>query len=172
MGREIRMVPPHWDHPEGEDNYGRKRLQPMYDERFADAKREWIDGLIKWEAEGKSISAECEYWDYYGTPPEAQYYRPWKDEEATWFQLWETVSEGTPVSPPFETKDELAQYLAENGDYWDQERCLKPDWASLWGGIPGKSGWGIERARAFVNAGWAPSMISIGGKIIDGKLAL
>lgn len=31
-----------------------------------------------------------------------------------WYQLWETTSEGSPVSPPFETPEELAKYLADN----------------------------------------------------------
>ena len=172
MGREIRKVPPNWEHPSSEDNYGRMRLQPMHNERFEEAKREWIEGLAEWEAEGKSETEECEYWDYNGNPPDRPYYRPWRDEEATWFQLWETVSEGTPVSPPFATKEELVSYLAEHGDFWDQKRCMEPDWSRLWGGFPSKSGWGLERATAFVNAGWAPSMIVVDGQAIDGKLAV
>jgi hypothetical protein len=28
-----------------------------------------------------------------------------KGKEATWFQAWETVTEGTPVTPPFATTD-------------------------------------------------------------------
>jgi hypothetical protein len=35
-----------------------------------------------------------------------------QDKEATWFQAWETVTEGTPVTPPFATTDELVDYLA------------------------------------------------------------
>lgn len=158
MGREIRMVPANWQHPESEDDYGRMRKQPMHMGNFADAKKEWIEGLLKWETENKSTLEECEYWDYYGNPPEAQYYQPWKSEDATWFQLWETVSEGTPVSPPFATKEELSNYLSVHGDEWDQKR--------------GHGGWGVERAEAFVKAGWAPSMVMIGGQVIDGKLAV
>jgi hypothetical protein len=26
-----------------------------------------------------------------------------RDKEATWFQAWKTVTEGTPVTPPFAT---------------------------------------------------------------------
>ena len=178
MGREIRMVPPNWEHPKSIDNYGRERLQPMFDEPFSEAKAEWLDELAKWEAgerpsyfTAEAGDEDLPYWEYNGNPPERAYYRPWKDEEATWVQLWETVSEGTPVSPPFETADELIAYLAEHGDFWDQKLCMEPDWARLWGGIPGKSGWGHERASAFVKAGWAPSFIVTDGKMIDGKLA-
>lgn len=31
------------------------------------------------------------------------------------FQMWETTSEGSPISPVFETPDELATWLADNG---------------------------------------------------------
>jgi hypothetical protein len=160
MGREVRMVPPNWEHPITEDNYRRMRKQPMFDETFADAKKRWMDGLLEWEAGNKSESEDCEYWDWEGAPPDRAYYRPWQDEEATWFQLWETVSEGTPVSPPFETREELIVYLAEYGDEWDQQRK------------PGKSGWGMESATRFVGVGWAPSMVVTDGVVVDGKFAV
>ncbi len=37
----------------------------------------------------------------------------------TAFQLYENVSEGTPVSPVFDTAEELAQWLGQEG--WHQE---------------------------------------------------
>lgn len=176
MGREIRRVPPNWDHPL--DESGRK--QPMCNQTYASARKEWLDGLAKWEA-GQDPDREAyknddgshqDYWEWSGAPPERVYYRPWADEEATWFQLWETVSEGTPVSPPFATKEELAEYLATNGDEWDQSRCHDPSTCRLFGMELGKPGWGIERARRFVNGpGWAPSMIASGGVVYEGTNA-
>lgn len=175
MGRRIRNVPPHWQHPEVDRAYGRIGPQPMFDETFAEAVVEWKAGFTKWESGNDPDREEykrddgsyLEYWEWNNPPPDRAYYRPWKDEEATWFQLWETVSEGTPVSPPFATKEELAAYLAEHGDFWDQKRCKEPDWASLWGGEPGKSGWGRERAERFVfGSGWSPSMAVIDGKVL------
>lgn len=158
MGREIRMVPPNWDHPKV-DRHGRLDYQPMYDRTFAQAATEWKAGFAAWERGERSpyMSAEYrdnEFWEYEGGPPEDRaFYRIWKDEDATWFQLWETVSEGTPVSPPFATKQELADYLAENGDFWDQKR--------------GAGGWGKKSASAFVEAGSAPSMMMVGGQVIE-----
>lgn len=149
MGREVRKVPPNWDHPKVERPYG-MGYQPMYDQTFADAVREWKDAFVEWEA-GKrpnycsGESALLEYWEWAGNPPEREYYRPWGDDEATWFQVWETVSEGTPVTPPFPTKDELINYLATHGDFWDQKR--------------GDGAWSFDVAKRFVEAGWAPSMI-------------
>lgn len=177
MGREIRMVPANWEHPVSRDVYGRERLQPMYDETFSTAAREWKAGFLKWESGERPDYFEdrpegYEFWEWDVQPPSREYYRPWSDDEATWFQLWETVSEGTPVSPPFSTKEELADYLADNGDFWDQKRCIEPDWDRLWGGTPGVSGWGKERAYRFVNVGWAPSMVATSAGVIDGKFAV
>lgn len=160
MGHEVRRVPPNWDHPRRADG----RLQPMFDETFEEASARWKEGFAKWEAGERPCHCpeDCrhlQYWEWEGLPPERAYYRPWQDEEATWFQLWETVSEGTPVSPPFPTREELAAYLAEHGDFWDQKR------------YPGNSGWGIECARAFIEQGWAPSFIvsKSDGQIMESK---
>lgn len=143
MGREVRMVPPNWEHPK--DRHG--GLQPMYNERFEDAAAQWKEAFRKWEAGereewiGDSANGQ-EFWEYYGGPPDREYYRPWRDEEATWFQVWETVSEGTPVSPPFAAKQELIDYLAEHGDRWNQ------------------MSWSRASAENFINGpGWAPSII-------------
>jgi hypothetical protein len=157
MGREIRRVPPNWKHPQKEDRYGRMQDQPMYDQHYDDARREWIDGLLAWERGERpeyATKEDGDYWEWQGNPPDRVYYRPWRDEEATWFQLWQTVSEGSPVSPPFATLDELAAHLAEHGDDWDRSR--------------GNGGWGIERAKAFCAEGWAPSMAVIDGRLIEG----
>lgn len=152
MGREVRRVPPNWEHPKN-DKYDDDRLQPMFDESYADARQQWLDGLAAHKPEEHD---GLDFWEYEGPPPEREYYRPYSTEEATWFQLWETVSEGTPVSPPFATSQELADYLAKNGDSWDQHR--------------GHGGWGQARADAFVKAGWAPSMVLTGnGQLLESK---
>jgi len=97
----------------------------MHDETFEHAAKEWKDGFAKWEGGERPEycdpdDAKLEFWEWEGGPPDREYYRPWKDEEATWFQVWETVSEGTPVTPPFATREELAAHLAEYGDDWDR----------------------------------------------------
>lgn len=179
MGREIRMVPPNWDHPISMDNYGSEGHQPMFDQSFEQAAEEWLADFDRIRAgdvrdhEQKCYPRGVCQWAADNQPPDPAYYRPWGDGEATWFQLWETVSEGTPVSPPFATTAELIDYLAANGDFWDQERCKKPDWKTLFGGVPGVSGWGREKAERFVNGpGWAPSMVIQDGKVMDGVSAV
>ena len=179
MGREVRRVPANWEHPVTKDTYGSDRSQPMYDQTFAGAEAEWLADFDRIRGGGaKGYEIECYprgvcQWAKDNLPPDPDYYRPWDDADATWFQLWETVSEGTPVSPPFATKGELAAYLGEHGDFWDQSRCKTADWVSLWGGKPGVSGWGKERAERFVNGpGWAPSMVMQGGRLMSGVEAV
>lgn len=170
------MVPPNWDHPKEQMRDGRTDYRPMYSRRFDDDVAEWKDGYAKWEAglrPGKNgwqpkaewdfadiyaDSPNQEWWEYHGLPPvDRNMYRPWTDDEATWYQVWETVSEGTPVTPPFPTKAGLVDYLVANGDFWDQKR--REDKAR--GRFVGMNcdPWGREQAEAFVNSGWAPSLV-------------
>jgi hypothetical protein len=141
MGREIRRVPPNWEHPkkEGEDIY-----QPMYNEYFDDALQAWIEGYELWKS-GKhpNQTEDCEYWDWEGRPPDPHYYRHGQRLQDTWYQLYETISEGTPVTPPFETKGELIDYLVNSGTFWNPK------------------GWGREAAEKMVSSGWAPSAVMV-----------
>lgn len=149
MGREIRMVPPNWEHPKKQTLHGFD-YQPMRDRTFADEAREWLNDCIAWENGTHEDCAKHKekypfYWQWAGDPPDAEYYRPAWTEEPTWVQMYETVSEGTPVTPAFATKEELIDYLVTHGDFWDQKR--------------GDGGWKRENAKQFVEAGWAPSMM-------------
>ncbi len=164
MGREIRSVPPGWEHPKTERANHRlgimeEDFQPLHDHSADDAFKEWMDEYQTWLL-SKFAKVRQEHPDlnydaarpyhcfcaWHGEPPDPKYYRPpWKEEEATWLQMYETVSEGTPVSPAFATKEELVDYLVAHGDFWDQKR--------------GHGGWKRENAERFVGVGWAPSMM-------------
>ena len=77
--------------------------------------------------------------EYYGGGPLKDDYVKYEESEAIWFQVYETVSEGTPVTPPFETKKELVDYLVEYGTFWN------------------RAGYSREVAEKFVEIGWVPS---------------
>lgn len=164
MGREIRRVPAGWDHPRRErcphwPTCSTVCFKPMLDEDYDTAAKEWLAGLLAWERgdrptyfDAKDRATYRYFWDYEGNPPDEDYYRPkWTDEERTHYQVYETVSEGTPVTPPFATKEELVNYLVEHGDFWDQQPTR-----------PGRSrggGWAREAAEKFVRSEWAPSIV-------------
>lgn len=102
-----------------------------------------------YEREARANGEEIEeYEPYVGSPED---YRPdWADAERTCFQWYETVSEGTPVSPVFDTMEGLARWLMEhNGGTY--ERWL----ANLQSG------------------GWCPSGLGFaGGPVFSGEEAI
>lgn len=167
MGREIRRVPPNWKHPTARNRYtGEEHDKPMYDQRYEDAAAEWLADFDRIRNGGMTDDERGCYprgaveWAHDNTAPNPEMYRPWTDEEATWFQVWQTVSEGSPVTPPFETKAELVEYLVANGDFWDQKRGREAH------GDRARPGWDREAAERFVDNEWAPSMIVSAGRVI------
>jgi len=141
MGREIRRVPETWEHPKDEDGY-----LPMFDKDYDTACQEWIEEFNLWQKgehpDQKQYNDTSKYyWDWDGMPPNCDYYREPFSDEPTHYQIYETVSEGTPVSPVFETLDELANWLI-------------------------KQGYSQQAARNFAKGGWAPSMIVGGGRVL------
>ena len=144
MSREIRRVPPHWEHPKDD----RGQYRPMYQKSYKKAAEEWLSNAILW-SQGKHPEQKPEYtywWEWSSSPPDKEYYAPYEESETTWFQLYEDVSEGTPITPPFETKAELVDYLVEHGDFWKGEP------------------WDRKRAEKMVEQGWVPSGVFTDGK--------
>ena len=173
------MVVPNWEHPQVDRYDYRKRdyvkaYQPMRDEPFEKVMDEWIAEYQLWKsgnhpAQLSGRAKDCtDFSEWHGGPPRPEYYRPnWKPEEMTWVQLYETVTEGTPVSPPFATKEELVEYLVANGDLWDQDRRKR--------GVHDMNcePWDRKVAERFVfGAGWAPSIVVADGKMMSGVEAM
>lgn len=162
MSREIRRVPANWDHPQKEHKYSGKQeyrslMQWDYKEEletfFEDLKKyykeyeEFETGEVFWEwkeyQKSKAQGHTYEDWAWKPpTPPNPYDYMP----TGEWYQLFQTVSEWTPLSPPFETKWELIDWLSNNKDYWDTQ-------------------WSPEWAKHIVESGWAISGVMVGGKI-------
>lgn len=67
------------------------------------------------------------------------------------FQMWETTSEGSPISPVFETPEELARWRADTG-------------ASAFG----RSQATYEQWLVTCRGEWAPSAVMIDGKLMSG----
>lgn len=84
-------------------------------------------------------------------------YDDWQSKEppaGDGYQIWETVSEGSPISPVFTTSEELASYMVANP----------------WGADEGSS---YESWMKFINGpGWAPSMVIADGVVLSGPDAV
>ena len=114
MGREIRRVPPGWEHPKDAKGH----YEPMLDQTLQNAMAD-------------EDFDEC--WGDSDLETARRYYRPEWTEEPTHYQMYETVSEGTPVSPVFASLDELVGWLIGQGH-------------------------SRKAAEGFAKHGWAPSM--------------
>jgi hypothetical protein len=128
MSRKVRRVPPDWQHPRDD----RGCFIPMH-EQFPYVPEEVEEGLRKGWLRGEPPHYNIQ------VVPQCPL------EERTHYQLYEEVTEGTPVTPHFETKGELIEWLVTHGeDYGDGTTS---------------GGWSRQAAEQIVNDEWAPSLI-------------
>lgn len=93
----------------------------------------------------------------WSSPELKRLHEDWKEYEpptGEGWQVWETVGEGSPITPVFATPEELARYLSEVGDEWTRKSIAKGNGHRT---LPS-----YEDALAFVTQGWAASSIWIG----------
>lgn len=132
MGREIRRVPPGWEHPRDDDG----EYKAMYDVDFKTAAEEWNKNNILW-MKGEHPDQEKDYamknkyyWEWGGDPPDPESYRPEFKEEPTHYQIYETVSEGSPISPVFEKEEDMKIWLIGKGhSEKSADGFIKDKWA-------------------------------------------
>lgn len=159
MGREVRRVPKDWKHPKDRGHY-----VPLLGGSFSTRLAAWIEGNEQWHAGYRENYGEGDKWiprdadetatyaDWDGDKPQVEHYMPeWTAEQATHFQMYENVTEGTPISPVFETPEELARWLADNG-------------ANAGAGMTAT----YEAWLRVCNGGYAPSMVFVGGQLLSG----
>lgn len=117
MGREVRMVPPDWQHPCDEQG----KYIALLGGSFAEAAKGWDEECAKWNrGEYPSYASEenkkLTYAEWNGERPRAEDYMPdFALGSETHFMMYENTSEGTPISPAFATPEELARWLADTG---------------------------------------------------------
>lgn len=127
MGREVRRVPADWSHPR--DAAGRP--VPLRAADFAQMAAAWDEGQAKWER--GFVASHCSlpgvpawrekdkfvrarnYLEHAGPRPRCDAFMPaWQDCHRTWWQMYETITTGTPLSPPCATAEALAAWLVSN----------------------------------------------------------
>ena len=158
MSREIRMVPAHWQHPKNDSGH----YKPLF-EGFNKSLATWLEEKAQWEKgfrrdyanDGFKPRATDEtgtYEEWAGEKPDACDYMPeWPAEQRTHLQMYETCSEGTPISPPCTTPEECARWLADHK-------------ASAFGSSTAT----YEQWLATCKSGWAPSAIIANGRFMSG----
>ncbi len=163
MGREIRRVPPNWQHPKTKrPDYKTGRMEECFEALHDDR----ASALASFAADIEKMGL-AEAIDYHGGGPRSDDYVDYEGKEQTWWQVYETVSEGTPVTPPFETQAELVEYLVANGDFSDQRRRAEGN--SFMPCAP----WSRKQAESFVfGSGWAPSLVVDYGRVMSGVEAM
>lgn len=134
MSRETRRVPATWEHPKDERNHFIPLLSSFgwNAEEIAEGLRDgWLENTPP----------------HYGCPVMPE----WPEEEKTHIQMYETTSEGTPISPVMDTPENLARWLADNG-------------ASSFGGFTATYEQWLDTCRR----GWAPGAFLWNGVITSG----
>jgi len=100
MGREVRMVPVNWAHPVNDMG----DYEPLLDG--------YEDALTAFENDIEEMGLRDALDAHGGGPCSDDYMHPKGDR--THYMMYETTSDGTPLSPAFATPEELAQWLADN----------------------------------------------------------
>jgi hypothetical protein len=164
MGREVRRVPANWEHPR--DDKG--SYIPLFGDSFSERAAKWDEENAKWTEglrqdwktkdwiplENDEREMTFEEWD--GPRPVKEDYMPdWPESGRTHYQMYESTTEGTPISPVMSTPEELARWLADTN-------------ASAFGG----QGASYEAWLKVCRGGWAPSAVMANGVMTSGVEAM
>lgn len=123
MSRSIRRVPGDWKHPTMPNG----KFQPMFDIFYSDAVDDWNYNNELWskgehpdQIQFESVKEYTSYDQYHSYPDPSFYIQGNKDTfKRTHYQVYETVSEGTPKSPVFETEGQVKEWLLSIGNSSD-----------------------------------------------------
>ena len=139
MGREVRKVPASWEHPKNYDgNY-----KPLFGGSYSADAAEFLE-KAKTEGLQEALEWMC-------CPDKNDYMPEWPDSERTHLMMYENTSEGTPISPAFETPEELARWLADNNaSAFGSETATYEQWLRV------------------CKRGYAPSMVMDAGGVQSG----
>ena len=159
MSREVRKVPANWQHPKNEDT---DKFIPLLANSYSESAEDWDKGREMWmkglvsdyhgDWEPKQPHHTGRYTDWAGPRPSPDDYMPdWEESECTHLMMYETTTEGTPISPAFSSPEDLAHWLASNGvSAGGHETATYSQWLAM------------------INQGWAPSLIFQNGRMLTG----
>jgi hypothetical protein len=138
MSREVRIVPEHWQHPK--DAQG--KYIPLYGWTYSESLEDYKKGKMFDEDDEDDNEDE---------PRPEEYMPEWPEHERTHLMMYETCSEGTPISPACKTAEELARWLADND-------------ASAFGKMTAT----YDEWLAMINRAFATSLVLRNGQLMSG----
>lgn len=148
MSREVRRVPMDWQHP--------TEWRPIWDPAQRRARMQHVFKPLLGRSYAQDAAAYADRpEDFEDDPPDPTDYMPEfndVDPDTLGYCMYESVTEGTPISPVFQTPEELAHWLADT-----EASAMGLDHPTTY-----------ERWLAVARGGWAPSMIATGEGIYSG----
>lgn len=136
LSREIRRVPLDYECPT--DHRGGK--QARYDEFYVPAVKDWLERRERWvSGEGPDANEhpECTFEEWDGNGPDPDYYYPgdsWPADAEMGIQMYETVSEGSPISAVYPDTDAGRAAMADElavGDHGITTGMSSDDWMRI-----------------------------------------
>lgn len=139
----------YWDDLDGTEKSKKVMFRKWLENIEEDRKKHGFKDDYRYDEKIKYITGICTWEDVAGkipSMPDPDDYMP----DGDWYQLYETVSEGTPLSPPFKTTEELINWLSNNVDYWGNS-------------------WTRKQAEGIVKKGFVFSMGIMEGKLLNSQ---
>lgn len=135
MGREVKRVPLDFDYPQGKVWYG-------YQITFCHDNYE--DGCKRCREFARVMGVPMIVFDYALGEPCPDWRKHFKVDPPTGdgYQLWETTTEGSPISPVFGSAEELAAWCEQNASIFADIKASAAEWMDMiqCGTISAKSG--------------------------------
>lgn len=124
MGREVKRVPLDFDYPLHKVWYG-------YQIGFCH--EGYTEGCARCREFARVMGIPMIKFDYAPDEPCPDWKKYFKVDPPTGegFQLWETTTEGAPVSPIFKTAEELADWCEDNATVFADIKASKEDWLKM-----------------------------------------
>lgn len=141
MAYEIRKVPAQWQHPKDENG---EYVGLFESSRFKRDTQRWDEENDMWSkgmrSDGRNQYVAIEpkyqhmsYVQWTQQRPVPEHYMPqWRNEERTHFQVYEDVTEGTPVSPVFDKAIDLLNWVIEANAKEGQDPAAEADFWKRW----------------------------------------
>jgi hypothetical protein len=134
MDREIRMVPPGWQHPtklveDWQTGKPKSCFKPLMNGPWSEHVSSWDEENAQWDRgfeksyteypafqwKPKRPDRPATFAEWDGPRPKQEDYMPeFEPGTATHLMMYEITSEGTPISPAFATPEELDRWLVDN----------------------------------------------------------